>query len=291
MDKRRGVVLAALAAVLLSACTSSPSHGSDARETKPTKVIPGPAGLIAGTAPQLNGDLWVLAGTLGIRTLHQLDLTTDTFGPALPATGSATSLTQSSSTLLGLGLASSLTGAVEFVDGATGATISTVAVGGPVREVTAGSDGSTFYALDGSSHSATVSAVSSITNTVKSVIPVPGDTISIAVDPNQQRIYALESDGDVSIVSVPGKVLSRFPVGSNPKTLALSGDGDTMYVLKGTANGTENVGVINVSLESQTKALPAPTGTTDIAVSSDGATLYAFVGTPSVGNVQLFSTG
>jgi DNA-binding beta-propeller fold protein YncE len=95
----------------------------------------------------------------------------------------------------------------------------------------------------------------------------------------------------VSIVSVFGQVLSRFPVGSNPKTLALSGDGDTMYVLKGTASGTENVGVINVSLESQTKALPAPTGTTDIAVSSDGATLYAFVGTPSVGNVQLFSTG
>ena len=91
----------------------------------------GPAGLIAGTAPQLNGDLWVLAGTtLGARTLHQLDLTTDTFAPALPATGSATSLTQSSSTLLGLGLASPLTGAVEFVDGDTGATISTVAVGG-----------------------------------------------------------------------------------------------------------------------------------------------------------------
>ena len=286
-------MFATLAATLLSACTSSgaPTAERHSSRTTPSKIVPAPAGLIAGTAPQLNGDLWVLASAAGVKTLHQLDLTTGKFGPAIPAEGSATSLAQSSSTLLALGLATSDTGAVQFLTGSTATPVSTVALGAPVHMITAGPDGSTFFALNGTAASTSVSAVSSITNTVKATLPVPLDTISIAVDPDQQRIFALEADGNLVIVSVLGQVLSRFFVGNNPKTLALSGDGATMYVLKGAKGEGDNVGVFNVSLESQTRVLPAPANTIDIAVSSDGATLYAFVGTSTVGNVQLFATG
>ena len=287
----RVAVLAALAAALLSACTSSAPHDGPDSTRAPTKIIPAPADVVAGTAPQLNGNLWVLAGPVGDRTLHQLDLTTDKFGPAVPAAASATSLTESNSTLLGLGLATVSTGAVQFLNGSNGALVSTVALAAPVRAVTAGSDGSTFFALEGTTTSSSVAAISSIASTVKGTLPVPLDTVSIAVAPDQQRIYALESDGNVDIISGFGQVISRFSVGRNPEALALSGDGATMYVLKNGRGAAENVGVFNVSLESQTKVLPAPSDTNDIAISSDGATLYAFVGTSTVGNVQLFATG
>jgi DNA-binding beta-propeller fold protein YncE len=291
VNRGRVVVLAALAAALLSACTSStPNHGGDSART-PTKIIPAPADVVAGTAPQLNGNLWVLAGPVGDRTLHQLDLTTDKFGPALPAAASATSLTQSNSTLLGLGLATVGAGALQFLNGANGALVSTVALAAPVREVTAGSDGSTFFALEGTTTSSSVAVISSIAKTVKGTLPVPLDTVSIAVDPDQQRVYALESDGNVDIISGFGQVISRFSVGNNPEALALSGDGATMYVLKSGHGDAQNVGVFNVSLESQTEVFPAPSDTNDIEISSDGATLYAFVGTSTVGNVQLFATG
>jgi hypothetical protein len=291
--RRRVGVLAASAAVLLSACTSSgtPSRGDSSHQVRPSAIIAAPAGLVAGTPPQLNGDLWVLAGGGGAKTLHKLDLTAEQFGAAVPADAGATSLAQSSSTLLGLGLATATTGAVQFLNGSTAGPVSKLAVGAPVHMVTAGADGSTFYALNGTARSTSVTIINSIANKILYTIPVPLDTVSIAVDPSQKRIFLLESDGYMEIVPAFGnQVLSRFYVGANPITAVLSNDGTTMYVLKST-DGSENVGVVDVALENQTKAIPAPAHTVDIAVSSDGSTLYDFVGTNTVGNVQIIATG
>jgi DNA-binding beta-propeller fold protein YncE len=204
--------------------------------------------------------------------------------------GAASSVTQSSSTLIGLGTATATTGAVEFLSGTNAALVATVPLGGPVHDVIAGSNGSTFYALNGTATSMSVAIVNSLAKSIFHSVPVPLDTVSIAVDPAQQRIYALESSGQVAIVSsANGQILSRFLIGPNPVAMVTSGDGTTMYILKGTSHD-ENVGVFDLALQKQTKALPAPANTVDISVSSANTTLYAFVGTPTLGNVQLIDT-
>jgi len=286
-----GLVLV-LFALTLAACSSSadPTSAKTKKASASHVIISGPQGLLAGTPPSLSGEIWLLAANAGAKNLRQLDLLDHKLGTPVPVTGTATSLAQSSSTLLGLGIATATTGAVEFLDGANASLFATVAIGAPVHALAAGADGSTFYALNGNGSSMSVTLIDSLTKSVIRSIPAPIDTVSIAVDPTGQRIFALESSGEISVLAASdGTVDSRFPVGADPRDVALSGDGSTLYVLKGSAR-TENVGVIEVTVQKQLRALPAPAHTMDIVVSSNNRTLYAFVGTATIGNVQLLNT-
>lgn len=200
-------------------------------------------------------------------------------------------IVESSSSLLGLALATTTTGALQFRNGANGAVVASVALPSPARTVTAGSDGATFYVLGGTSATRVVSVVSSLGNRITNSIPVPADTVSIAIDPSQQRLFALLSNGTVKVIATNGgQVLSSFSAGAGAARMTISNDGNTLYVLK-TAGQAQNVGVINVATQRQTKAIPAPANTVDIEVSIDGSQLYDMVGTQHYGNIQVFSTG
>jgi DNA-binding beta-propeller fold protein YncE len=291
-----GLTVAGIAALtLLAACSSGPSTaGSPPVAKKADRVITAPAGLEAGAEPQPSGFMWVLAGTGAVKTIDQLTLGSDNAGKVqriLPASLSASTVSESSSGLVALGLATSSTGAVLFLNGSTGAQIGTTALGAPVLDLVAGTDGSTFYALNGTSTSMSVSVISSLNDQVTSTVPVPLDTVSIAIQPNQQNILALEPTGWLSEIGVSGgRVIAQFPVGKGARTIALSNDGSTVYVLKDVA-GSSNVGVIDAATERQVKALPAPANTVDIQVSLDGSLVYDLVGTPKYGNIQMFATG
>lgn len=285
------MVVLLISAASLSACSSptpNPTSGTSARTGR--SIIAGPAGLMAGTPPTLTGEVWLLAGSSNERTLHELNLSDGKLGAGIPVDGNATSLSQSSSTLLGLGVSTLTSGSVDFLAGANGSPVSTVAVGAPVRAVTVGANGSTFYALNGTNMSSSVTLIDSLAKKIVDSVPVPLDTVSIGVDPTQQRLFALESSGQVDIIAVfGGQVLSRFPVGARARALVISGDGSTMYVLKG-GGSPDNVGVFDLARERQTRALAVPSNTVAISVSADDSTLYAFVGTPTIGNVQLIRT-
>jgi hypothetical protein len=71
--------------------------------------------------------------------------------------------------------------------------------------------------------------------------------------------------------------------------MALSQDGATLYVLKGSTED-DNVSEIDVTTEATIRVLPAPKNALWIAPSSDGAQLFDFVGTAKTGNIQSFAT-
>ena len=68
---------------------------------------------------------------------------------------------------------------------------------------------------------------------------------------------------------------------------ALSPDGSTVSVLKG-AGDTINVGVFNAANERQLRVLPAPAHGVTVVTSIDGAQFYVLVGTPTIGNIQVY---
>ena len=49
-----------------------------------------------------------------------------------------------------------------------------------------------------------------------------------------------------------------------------------------------NIGVFNLSTQEQKGVLPAPAHSTGLVVSIDGTRVYVFVGTSTVGNIQVF---
>jgi len=258
--------------------------------SKPSQVYPGPAGLIAGAQPQPDGFMWLLARAGGTADLQELNLTTGKIGQVVPASSSSTSLAQSASGVIGVGLATASTGALELRNGAAGGLVASVPIGAPVREVVAGADGTTFYVLDGTTASASVTLVNDQTDKTSVSVPVPLDTVAVTVDPTGQTLSALRADGHVDQINLgTGAVEASFPVGTTPVQLTTSDTGTTLYVLKSTNAGAgADVSVVDTTTESQKRALPAPTNSVGLQISPDGQTLYLVVGTPTYGNVQAF---
>ena len=277
-----------------AACGSGGSGSTDttaaAARARPTHVYPGPAGLIAGAQPQPNGFMWLLARTDAAADLHELNLTTGKIDVTIPAASSSTSVSQSPSGVLGVGLATTTSGALEFRNGSSGALIATVPIGAPVKGVVAGADGTTFYVLNGSTASMSVTLVNDQTDKVSVSVPVPLDSVAVTVDPTGQTFSALRADGHLDQIAVgTGAVSSSFPVGSTPVQLVTADTGTTLYILKSTSSGAgADVGVVDTATESQIRALPAPADSVGLQVSPDGRTLFLVVGTLSYGNVQTF---
>lgn len=246
---------------------------------------------MAGSQPQPNGLMWLLARVHGATSLQELNLTTGNVGLVVPTSSDSVALSQSPSGLIGIGLATATTGALELRNGASGAIVANVPVGAPVKAVTAGSDGTTYYVLNGSSTSVSVSLVNGQVGQVSETVPVPLDTVAIAVDPGGHSLFALRAGGRVDQITLgTGAVTANFPVGSNSRQLTMSNTGSTLYVLKsGEGSSTSNVGVVDLATEAQTNALPAPANSVGLQLSPDGQSLYLVVGTPFVGNVQQFA--
>ena len=82
--------------------------------------------------------------------------------------------------------------------------------------------------------------------------------------------------------------MTSFPTGDSGRSLALSPDGSTLYVLK---NGltSANVAVVDLATESVRKVLPAPSNCLQVLVSANGNQLYQVVGSASYGNIQVIS--
>ena len=278
-------------ALVLAACGKTTATTTPSPPLKPSGFIPAPAGLFSGATPAPNGLMWVLAGTGNVRTLQQIDLAHRSDLGVVPAPSSAAAIAQSSTGLLGVGLGTATTGALEIRNGTTGALVATVPVGEPVRSVAAGTNGVTFYVLDGDAASASVSVINTSADQVQGTVPVPLHSVAAIPDPGQDMLWVLQPDGLVDEVTLAsGKLAAQFSIGRSGRALALSPDGNTLYALKGTGS-VRNVAVVDVATESVSRALPAPADALGLVLSPDGSTLYDLVGTPTVGNIQAFSLG
>ena len=295
-----GAILSAAAAgmlglvVLVSGCGTRPTQnasGPSAKvsHAKPTAIIPTPAGTLDGTAPEPNGTMWVVAGSPASHGIYQIDLSQKKISGSVSVSNSATAIAESSTGLLALGMATATTGAVQFLNGSSGASLATVPLSGPVVALAAGDDGTTFYALNGNSTSKAIAIINGQKDTVESTIPAPSDAVSVVPAPNEQSVYVLEPNGVVSqIATAGGHITTQFPIGHSGRALAIGPNGNTLYVLKG-QGAVRNVAVVNLATESVKEVLPAPANAENVVLSPDGQILYDIVGAPRLGNVQAFS--
>jgi DNA-binding beta-propeller fold protein YncE len=277
-------------ALAVAACSAGPISPATptAGDAKPERVFAAPANLMAAAQPQPNGTLWALAGDAASKRLFDINLATGSGIGSISVSNAARSVTESLSGVVGLALGSGATGALELLNGDTGKVIATISLDAPARDVIVGSNGATFYVLTGTPRSANVTVVNSGDGNEQGTIPVPRDTVSIAPDASGVSVYALEPDGTISQIAVAGgKVMSTFAVGSRARSVALSPDGSTLYVLKD-AGSAANVAVVNVATQSVRQVLPAPANCLQVLVSADGSQLYQLVGTPSYGDIQVF---
>ncbi len=125
---------------------------------------------------------------------------------------------------------------------------------------------------------------------VRGTVAVPADTVSVAPDVPQTDLYVLERNGLISDISISGGAPpSRFSIGrDHGRSLALSPDGNTLYVLKGTP-AVANVAVVDVATQSVRRVLPAPSHCVQVLVSASGKQLYEVAGTRHYGNIQIFA--
>ena len=259
--------------------------------TTPTAIIPAPADLLNATGPAANGVLWVLAGRPTSRTLHQIDIVSHADLRAVPAPASATSVAETATGVLGLGLATSSTGAVQLRNGSSGALLATVAVPAPVRAVAGGTTGSDLYVLTANATAASVSELDTATDHVLRTVPIPLLSVAAVPDPAQSALWVLQPNGVVDQVAIStGTITTQFSIGNSGRALALSPDGSTLYVLKG-RGVVRNVAVVDLATESVSRVLPAPRDTVGLVLSPDGSTIYDLVGTATVGNIQAFRSG
>ncbi len=284
-------VVVGAVALTVTACGGGSSSASTTTSTTadaPTQTFAGPAGLADAAQPQPNGYMWLLARPTGSANLQLLNLATGKITVVVPASADSVAIAQSPSGLLGVGIGTRTTGSLELRNGTSGVPVATVPIGAPVSAVFAGADGTTFYVLNGTSSSSSVTLVNSQTDKATVSVPVPLDTRSIVVDPTGQNLFAVGSGGTLDQISVgSGMVVASFPVGATPVALGISTSGQTLYVLKSTDGGV-NVGVVDVQTESQTRALPAPANSVGVEPSIDGRSLYLVVGTNDIGNIQVF---
>jgi DNA-binding beta-propeller fold protein YncE len=282
----------ASAAVVLAGCghgsaQASPPRLANARGM-PQHIIRAPRSLLAAAEPQANGIIWALAGKSSAG-LFEFDSTTGHVAGSVSVSKAARSVAESSSGVIGLGLGTSSSGALELLDGHTGKVLRTVPLPAPARQVVVGSDGATFYVLTGWSSTASVTIVNSQTGAIHGSVPMPSDTASVVPDLQQTGLYALEKTGLVDEIGISGgKITAKFKVGDQGRSIALSPDGGTLYVLKGTAL-LANIAVVDVSTESVRRVLPAPSHCRGLLVSASGNQLYEVVGTAGYGNIQVFA--
>ena len=285
-----GTVMVTLAAAAVAACSSggSASGPPTARAaSKPQLILSAPKNLLAAGQPQPNGTLWALAGNAAGKELVDICLVNGSGIGSVSVSRTARSVTESLGGVIGLALGAPGRGALDLISGTTGEVTKTIRLGAPARDVIAGSDGATFYVLDGTAKSAGVTIVNSRNGDVQGTFQVPQNTVSIVPDSLGASVYALQPDGRVSQIAIAGgKTMTSFPTGSGARSIALSPDGSTLYVLKN-AGRAPNVAEVDVATEVMQRVLPAPKDCLQVLVSADGSLLYQLVGTSSYGNIQI----
>lgn len=291
---RRATAAVALvsAGLVLAGCAKGGSAASSGDTAKlkivPERILPGPKGLIAAGEPQPDGKVWTLA-TAPSTGLFEISSPSGQLIGSESVSSAARSVAVSSAGTVALALGTDHSGALELLDGRTAKVVRTVALPAPARQVMAGSNGTTFYVLTGWATSASVTIVNSLNGEISNSLPVPVDTVSIAPDGQQATLYALQANGLVDEIGVSrGTIMAQFSVGDHGESIAMSPDGSTLYVLKGTSD-VSNIAVVDTGTESVRRVLPAPSHCLELLTAASGSQLYEVVGTPDYGNIQVFA--
>ncbi|MBI3782799.1 MAG: YncE family protein [Deltaproteobacteria bacterium] len=119
--------------------------------------------------------------------------------------------------------------------------------------------------------SGSVTVINTITNTVVTSIPVPGNGFGIAVTPNGSKAYVANwnTPPTVSVIDTATKALIRtIPVTNGPFEVAITPDGTRAYV------SASPVAVIDTATDSVVATVAVGDTPRGLAISPDGARAY-----------------
>lgn len=283
------ILIAVVIVAALGAAGVALTHKkASAVNAKALSVTAAPAGVIGASAPNANGQIWLLVNTAGHANVQLMNDKDPKAILTFPVSASATAVASDFGPTIAVAQAAGTTGAVVFYSTVNLQALATTALAGPVLGVVAGAS-SDYYALVRVHGDASVSVIDSSHHVTES-IALPAGVVSIAVSPDGSTIYALQDSGTVSVVDVASdRVTQSFATSAGARQIVLSPDATTLYELKGPATA-DNVGVISVATKAQSYVLPAPASTVAVEVWPSGASLDDVVGTAQYGNVQVFAT-
>ena len=276
--------------LILAGCSSSPSPASQTSTTKaakPLQITPLPAVVVAMATPQADGTAWILSGSQGVRTLSRVELSGGKILKQVGVSAAASSIAESTSGILVMGLGTATAGAVDFLNPETAAVTSVVPVAAPVLRIRLGPNASSFWVLDGTPGAKSAQLVTE-PGSAGTPTSLPAQTQDIAADSTGGYLWVLLADGTVEeLGSLGSSVSSEFSVGTPATALTVTPDGSRLYVLQAAHGTVVAVSEVLVSNQTVKGVLPAPQDTTDLEMAQNAAFLFDLVsGTAS--NVQAF---
>lgn len=151
---------------------------------------------------------------------------------------------------------------------ATGAGLAVTVGTAPAHAVPPGT-----YAYVANSHSGSVSAIDTATNTVTATIPVGGGPTGVALSPDGTRAYVgSQGSNTVSVIdTATDAVTATIPVPAGPRQVVLTADGSRAYV---TDQEAGVVSAIDTATNTVTAIIPVDGGPIGLALTPDATRAY-----------------
>lgn len=273
-----------LISLLLTSCSISTKPEIKQQPIKPTAIYPAPASVLAGAAVQITGAEWILAGSPTAKVAYQIDLISGSIVSQFPVNATASSIAEIPNGSVLIGNSHGSVGSIDVYSLQTHAHLASWALPGPIISLRTGAAG--IVALMRSNNAESVAVLNEF-GAIQHIFPVSLSTVAVSPEMLTTTIYLLQSNGTVSASSPSGAISTEFKAAKSGQNLAVNPNGSSIYVLKGPLNAP-NVSSIDLQTEQTTTVLPAPTNCVGIFLSPDSSYLYMLVGTPTLGNIQVF---
>jgi YVTN family beta-propeller protein len=174
-------------------------------------------------------------------------------------------------------VANNIDGAVEVINTSTNAVVATITGFSHPSDLAVSPNGALLYVYTASSQ---IAVVNTATNTIAASIGFPlgasseGAGPAIAFNPDGQFAYVANSIGNLTVIDTQSSSVAQIvplPAGFGPVAVAVSPDGNTVYVSSGNGQG---ILVLNANTFATVATIANGHLIDDLAISPNGSTLY-----------------
>jgi hypothetical protein len=266
-------VVTACAAFGLVSHTAFPAAASPAQ----TRVIRSSLPVLGVTNEQLDGTVWLLVRDGTREGISKVGVGNGSAIISEAVSPDASAVAQSQNGALAIGTSNGSKSAVVLYNGSSGKYQATVPTPAAVIALAMGQSGATVYALEATKPKRTL-FVFNQTHTGFSY-RLPSNAVGVAPTNGGNDVWVLQSSGSLFEMSFfPLKVINRLKTSPASK-LAISSDGDFVYLLKRSASGSDLT--ILSTIKDDTVSFSLKDGSNDIATSLQDGTIFDSIATES----------